>query len=154
MKTIALVALAILWIATARSQKIYQDFTLAKEKVHFGPADNDALRPSSKGYALILPDSSEPPAGTLLILVDDKPNLADTSNIYRPANARGLAVLYISTGIPIDLYFSDSSLVYVDAQLKEVFSKYHLPNKNIFLVGAMVSGHRALKYIEYCKKGR
>ena len=38
--------------------------------------------------------------------------------------------------------------------IKKVFSRYHLPNQNIFLVGAMVAGHRALKYIEYCRKGR
>src|SRR6185503_1433893 len=110
--------------------------------------------PASKGYTLLLPDTGREVAGTILILMDDKPNLSDTAAIHQPANARGFATLYISTGIPVDLYFSESSLVYADSLIKEVFSRYHLPNKNIFLVGTMVAGHRALKYIEYCRKGK
>jgi len=74
--------------------------------------------------------------------------------IHRYAAAKGYATLYISTGIPVDLYFSERSLQYVDSLISAVFTQYRLPNKNIFLLGAMTSGHRALKYIEYCKKGR
>ena len=154
MKIVSFVILTLFLAGHSHAQKIYQDYTLSKDTVHYGPGSNEVFPPSSKGYTLILPDSSRQVSGTVLILEDDKPNLSDTSNIHQPANARGLATLYISTGIPIDLYFSESSLVYADSLIKQVFSSYHLPNRNIFLVGAMVSGHRALKYIEYCKKGK
>jgi hypothetical protein len=140
--------------AHTNAQNIYQEYTLSRDTVHYGPGSADVFPPASKGYTLLLPDGGKEPAGIVLMLEDDKPRLSDTSDIHQPANARGLATLYISTGIPIDLYFSERSLVYTDSLTKEVFSKYHLPNRNIFLVGAMVSGHRALKYIEYCKKGR
>ena len=154
MKIVSFVILALLLAGHGHTQKMYQDYMLSKDTVHYGPGSNEVFPPASKGYTLMLPDSGREVSGTVLILEDDKPNLSDTSNIHQPANARGLATLYISTGIPVDLYFSESSLVYTDSLIKQVFSSYHLPNKNIFLVGAMVAGHRALKYIEYCKKGR
>jgi len=154
MKIVSFVIPALLLAGHGHAQKMYQDYTLSKDTVHYGPGSNEILPPTHRGYTLILPDGGSEVSGTVLILGDDKPNLSDTSNIHRPANTRGLATLYISTGIPVDLYFSESSLVYADSLIKQVFSSYHLPNKNIFLVGAMVAGHRALKYIEYCKKGR
>jgi hypothetical protein len=67
---------------------------------------------------------------------------------------RGFAFLTIATGIPVDWYFSENSLRYVDTLMKDTFIKYHLPYKNIFFLGLMTSGHRALKYVEYCKKDR
>jgi len=155
MKIVALIAVLTLLLASQGSaQKIYQDYTLSKDTVHYGPGSNEVFPPANKGYTLLLPDNGREPAGTVLLLEDDKPNLSDTANIHQPANTRGWAALYISTGIPVDLYFSESSLACTDSLIKEVFSRYHLPNKNIFLVGVMTSGHRALKYIEYCKKGK
>lgn len=154
MKIVSFIALILLLTSHGNAQKVEENYTRSKDTVHYGPGSNEVFPPASKGYTLLLPDKDREVAGTILILTDDKPDLSDTSAIHQPANARGFATLYISTGIPVDLYFSESSLVYVDSLVKEVFSRYHLPNKNIFLVGAMVAGHRALKYIEYCKKGK
>lgn len=154
MKIISFVALFFLLAGSSNAQKIVQEYTRSKDTVHYGPGSNEVFPPASKGYTLLLPANDREPIGTVLILDDDSPNLSDTAGIFQPANARGFAALSISTGIPVDLYFQESSLTYVDSLIKEVFSKHHLPNKNIFLVGAMTAGHRALKYIEYFKKGR
>jgi hypothetical protein len=163
MKIAVLVTLALFTATAGNAQKTFQEYIPSKDTVHFGAGASEVFPTASKGYTLVLPNKGKdvsPPnkgqevSGTVLILGEDKPDLSDSSNIFQQANDRGMAVLYVSTGIPVDLYFSESSLEYVDTLIGAVFSKYHLPNKNIFLVGAMVAGHRALKYIEYCKKGK
>jgi len=154
MKIISFVTLVLFLTSHSNAQKIVQEYTKSKDTVHYGQDIKDVFPPASKGYTLLLPADDREPIGTVLTLDDDSPNLSDTGSVFKPANDRGFAALSISTGIPVDLYFQESSLTYVDSIIKQVFTKYHLPNKNIFLVGAMTSGHRALKYIEYCKKGR
>lgn len=159
MQKIILAAFVLLLILQGHAQKVYESYTPVKDSLRYGYGPHDVFPCGSKGYTLALPDPKEAVKGVVLVLNDDKVNLQDTSRpqeglIHRQANAKGYAALYISTGIPLDLYFSEESLQYVDQLIKTVFSRYQLPNKNIFLLGAMVSGHRALKYIEYCKKGK
>ena len=160
MQKILYIVLVFLATRQGHAQKIYESYTRVNESQHYGPGQNEVFPGGSKGFTLVLPETKEEVKGTVLVLNDDRIDVRDTSrqlkdnHIHQQANANGFAALYISTGIPVDLYFSERSLLYVDSLLRKVFSQYHLPNKNIFLVGAMVSGHRALKYIEYCKKGR
>ena len=141
-----------------QGQQVFQQYMRLNCSLRYGNGSDKFFPFGYKGYTLILPNKNNPPLGTIVMLDDNKIDLHDSTksqyiHIDREANAKGFAVLYISTGIPVDLYFSAASLVYVDTAMKHIFGKYHLPNGNIFLLGAMVSGHRALKYIEYCKKG-
>ena len=159
MKKILFITLAISLAGHTRSQKIYENYTRVNDVLRYGEGEKQVFPCGSKGFTLIMPDTKEELKGIVLMLDDDKIDLKDTAQkhyiqIHQQANARGFAVLDISTGIPVDLYFSSTSLIYVDSVMKEVFFTYHLPNKNIFLMGSMVSGHRALKYIEYCRSGR
>jgi hypothetical protein len=139
-----------------KSQQIVEEYSRLNGSLRYGDAPNDVIPDGHRGFTLILPEKNHPVIATILILEDDRVDLQDTSrnqtvHIDKEAIPKGIAVLYISTGIPVDIYFSSASLEYVDSVLEDVFRRYKLPNKNIFLLGAMVSGHRALKYIEYCK---
>jgi hypothetical protein len=141
------------------AQKTYEEYIKLNGNVRYGAGEKDVMPYGSRGYTLILPDKSVTMLGTIVMLDDQKIELKDTSkkqfiHIDEVANPKGFAVLYISTGIPLDLYFSPASLIYVDTLMKRIFNQYHLPEHNIFLLGAMVSGHRALKYIEFCKNGK
>jgi hypothetical protein len=125
----------------------------------YGPGDADYFQYSDRGYTLMLPNNSTELIGTVLLLDDVKIDLHDSTrqqfiHIASEANAKGLAVLYIATGIPVDFYFSRTSLQYVDSLLHEVMIAHSLPQRNVFLLGAMVSGFRALKYAEYCAAGQ
>jgi len=107
-----------------------------------------------KGYTLTLPDVSPSLAGTMVVLEDNNLYINDTSkyqHVKSEALKRGFAFLIIATGVPVDLYFSEKSLIFVDTLLEHIFSRFHLPDRNIFLLGVLAAGHRALKYIEYCK---
>lgn len=159
MSRITFILLLLFLTGQVHAQKIYERYTPVNGSLRYGPGNNETFPCGSKGFTLVLPDLKEEIKGTVLVLNDDRIDLRDTSRqqegqIHRQANAHNYATLYISTGIPVDLYFSEQSLIYVDSLISQVFTEYKLPNKNIFLLGAMVSGHRALKYIEYCKKGR
>ena len=149
----------LLSLTQVSGQKIYESYSKLNGSVRYGDGKDDFFPYTYKGYRLILPNIGADITGIILMLDDNKIASQDTTkkqyiHIESEANAKGFAVLSISTGIPVDYYFSKSSLAYVDTTLGNVLAKYHLINKNIFLLGAMVSGYRALKYIEFCKTGK
>jgi hypothetical protein len=155
MKIIINLLLLFILSEQAIGQKIFEHYSKLTDSLRYGYGKNDFFQYNDKGYTLILPDTRKELVGIIISLDDEKYNIQDTTKqklIYPQANAKGFGVLYISTGIPVDLYFDKSSIAYVDMLLKDTFIKYKLPNKNIFFIGNMVSGHRELKYIEYCKK--
>ena len=141
----------------ASSQKVFEHYIKLNDSLRYGYGKMDFFPYNDKGYTLFLPDTITEISGIIISLDDkryDTQNISKQKLLYPQANAKGFAVLYVSTGIPLDLYFNESSIIYVDTLLKDIFIKYKLPNKNIFFIGDMVSGHRALKYIEYCKNGK
>jgi len=106
---------------------------------------------------LALPDDEPPLTGTVVVLEDNSLYIQDATKYEHAryeALKRGFAFLVIATGVPVDLYFSEKSLVFVDTLLENIFSMYQIPDRNIFLLGVLAAGHRALKYIEYCKVGK
>ena len=137
-------------------QKIIEHYILQNDSIRIGPGKSDFLPFSDKGCTLILPDTTNNIKIVLISFEDRKYDLNgnSTQQIYHEATVNNIVVLYVSTGIPVDLFFSDKSLNWVDTTLKTIFTEYRLPNKNIFLLGVNLSGHRALKYIEFCKQGK
>jgi hypothetical protein len=153
MKFIILLVISNYFSATCFSQKIIERYKLQKDSLRIGIGKDDFFPYNDKGYTLIVPEGGA--IGTIITLEDDKMNLRDTvsaNTFYKQANAAGFAYLHISTGIPVDLFFNEKSLQYVDATLIKIFNENKLPQKNIFFQGVMTSGHRALKYVEYCQK--
>ncbi|MFT3702552.1 MAG: hypothetical protein QM802_09290 [Agriterribacter sp.] len=138
------------------AQKIIEQYYPQSGSLQIGLGKNDFIPLNEKGYTLVLPDTLHNIKGVLISFEDSKFNIQGdtTQQIYREATAKNFAVLYISTGIPVDLFFSTTSLLYVDSVLKNVFTKYNLPNKNIFFLGVNLAGHRALRYIEFYKQGK
>jgi hypothetical protein len=149
-----------LWLlflsAASNGQKIVEAYQSQADSLQIGFDKKDYQPYNEKGYTLVVPDTVSSIQGILISLEDNKFNLKGDSSqqIYREAASHQMAVLYVSTGIPLDLYFSDMSLYTVDTLLKNIFKRHHLSNKNIFFLGVNLSGHRALKYIDFCKNGR
>ena len=157
MKKSLLISLVLLFAQASFAQKIIEDYTAQQGTLRYGPGEKDLLPYGDKGFTLVLPDNGQPPAGTVIDLEDYRLSPGDSVRYQEFRNEslkRGFGFLTIATGIPVDWYFSENSLTYVDAVLKDTFARYHLPRKNIFFLGVMTSGHRALKYVEYCKKGK
>jgi hypothetical protein len=143
----------------AQQIQIIDQYTNQEGTLRYGKGPEDFMKYDKRGFTLILPEKNQPVKGTIVMLEDFPVDVKDTSknhciHIDKEAIPKGFAVLYIATGIPVDLYFAPSSPKYVDSVLVTVFKQFHLPRQNIFFLGVMVSGHRALKYVEYRKKAK
>jgi hypothetical protein len=101
----------------------------------------------------MLPENNKP-KGVLIFLEDSKYDQKNFSSkqLYSQASKHQFAILSVSTEIPLDFYFSKSSINSTHNLIQDVFNKYNLPNENIFFLGASLVGHRAMKYIEFTKK--
>jgi len=117
------------------SQKVVEDYSSQEGTVRYGPGEHDVRPYGQKGFTLVLPGEGHPVVGTVVDLEDYRVSGDDTARLqaFRDESLkRGFAFLTVATGVPIDWYFSDNSLVYVDAVMKDTFTKYHLPVKNVF----------------------
>ena len=133
---------------------IIEDYEVAKkDSLRVGIGENDFFPFIKKGYTLMLPKNSEI-KGVLIFLEDSKYDQKNRSSkqIYHQASKKGFAVLSVSTEIPLDFYFSKSSMNNTHNLIRKVFDKYHLPNDNIFFLGASLVGHRAMRYIKFMKE--
>src|SRR5690606_29803610 len=120
------------------------------DSLRIGKNDTDFLPFIQKGYTIALPENKNI-NGVVIFLEDsgfDKKNKS-AKQIYNQANDNGLAVLSVSTEIPLDFYFSNTSNLDVHKTIIKAFELHDLPNKNVFFVGVGLSGHRALKYVEF-----
>lgn len=137
------------------SQKIVEDYKpLKNDSLRIGTGGNDFLPFIQSGFTLMLPEN-ESIKGVLIFLEDseyDKKNRS-AKQIYNQASEKGFAVLSVSTEIPLDFYFSKSSMLSAHKLIRDTFSKYNLPNENIFFLGASLVGHRAMRYIKFLKEG-
>jgi hypothetical protein len=135
------------------SQNIIESYEPKRnDSIRVGTGEKDFLPLIEKGYTLMLPEKEI--KGVLIFLEDSKYDERNKSakQIYNQAFAKNLAVLSVSTEIPLDFYFCKTSILDTHHQIREIFDKHKLPNKNIFFLGASLVGHRAMKYIEFVKK--
>ena len=127
---------------------------LKNDSLNVGKGENDFLPFIQKGYTLMLPENKKI-KGVLIFLEDSKYDKKNRSSkqMYNQASEKDFAVLSVSTEIPLDFYFSKSSMISTHKLIQEVFNKHHLPNENIFFLGASLVGHRAMRYIKFIKEG-
>jgi len=136
------------------SQKMVEYYELVKnDSLRIGIGENDFFPFIQKGYTLMLPENKEI-KGVLIFLEDSKYDKKNRSSkqMYTQASKKDFAVLSVSTEIPLDFYFSKSSMISTHKLIREVFDKYNLPNNNIFFLGASLVGHRAMRYIKFMKE--
>ncbi len=135
------------------SQVIVEKYdSLANDSLKIGPGEQDYMAYIQEGYTLMLPE--EKTIRGVIILLEDSGFDGKNKNakqIYGQAHKNNFAVLSVSTKIPLDFYFSDSSFYSAHNLIREAFSLHTLPNENIFFIGASLVGHRAMRYIKYMK---
>ncbi|WP_299318073.1 hypothetical protein [uncultured Maribacter sp.] len=150
-----LVLLSILAFLSTNGQNIVEEYQKSKnDSLRIGELDTDFLEYIEKGYTLAKPDNKSNISGVIIFFEGsgfDKKNMS-AKQLYTQANKAGYAVLSVSTEIPLDFFFSENSLLDVHKTIERAFDKNNLPNNNVFLIGVGLSGHRALKYVEYQEK--
>ena len=137
------------------AQNIIQEYELFKnDSIRIGKGENDFLPLIQRGYTLMFPEDKAI-NGVLIFLEDlgyDKKNM-NAKQVYNQAYKKGFAVLSVSTEIPLDFYFSKTSMRSTHNLIREAFLKHNLPNKNIFFLGASLVGHRTMRYLKFMKEG-
>lgn len=137
------------------SNKIIEAYEQKKnDSIRIGLGEKDFLPFIESGYTLMLPENKDI-VGVLIFLEDskyDKKNMS-SKQIYKQASEKDFAVLSVSSKIPLDFYFSKSSMFSTHEIIQKVFKKHHLPNENIFFLGASLVGHRAMRYVKFMKEG-
>ncbi|MDB2606609.1 hypothetical protein N9Y48_02385 [Zobellia sp.] len=123
------------------------------DSLRIGKLDTDFLKYTEKGYILALPEKGKI-NGIIIFFEDAKFDNKNNSakQIYSQSNEEGYAVLSISTEIPLDFFFSDTSILDAHKTIEKAFKENKLSNKNVFLIGVGLSGHCILKYVEFVKK--
>ncbi|CAL2075520.1 hypothetical protein [Tenacibaculum sp. 190524A05c] len=140
---------SLLFQITHAQETIEEYSPLQKDSIQIGNGEKDFFPFIQRGYTLHLPKSKEI-NGTLIFFEDsgiDKKNIS-AKQLYKQANKKGFAVLSVSTEIPFDFYFSENSIRSAHEEIQKAFAKHKLPNKNIFFLGASLTGHRAMRYIK------
>jgi hypothetical protein len=136
------------------SQKVVEYYEpLKNDSIKVGTGENDFLPYIQQGYTLMIP-KNKATKGVLIFLEDsgyDKKNKS-SKLMYNQASEKGFAILSVSTEVPFDFYFSNSSMLSTHKLINKVFNEYNLPNENIFFLGASLVGHRAMRYIKYMKE--
>jgi hypothetical protein len=154
-KLFFLLILLTVFSKTSFSQKIVELYQpLKNDSLRIGTGENDFLPFIQSGYMLMLPEDKAV-KGVLIFLEDsgyDKKN-NNAKQMYNQASEKGFAVLSVSTEIPFDFYFSNTSIRSAHNLIQEAFSRHHLPNENIFFLGASLVGHRAMRYLKFIKEG-
>lgn len=147
-------SLILCWNSKMTAQNIVENYQPKRnDSIKVGFGKDDFLPLIQEGFTLLLPTKTNI-NGVLIFLEDSKYDNKNNSakQLYNLASNTGFAVVSVSTEIPLDFYFSETSILNVHNQLQKIFKTYNLPNKNIFFLGASLVGHRAMKYIEYVKK--
>jgi hypothetical protein len=82
------------------------------DSLRIGIGENDFFPFIQKGYTLMLPENKEI-KGVLIFLEDSKYDKKNRSSkqMYTLATEKEFALLSVSTDIPIDFYFSTSSMI-------------------------------------------
>lgn len=143
----------IIYSNSVTGQKIIEKYeNKKKDSIRIGVSENNFIPCIQRGYTLMLPDSKTI-KGVLIFLEDSGYDAKNKSakQMYEQANETNYAVLSVSTEIPFDFYFSESSIKSVHNLIQKAFLEHQLPNKNNFFLGASLVGHRAMKYIEFTK---
>lgn len=133
-----------------RAQTIHEAYHPPQhDSLRIGTGEKDFLPYIAQGYTAMLPKQAI--QGVLIFLEDsgyDQKN-KHARQLYRVAAQRGFAVLSVSTEIPFDFYFSKSSALAAHGLIQRAFTQHGLPNRNVFFIGVGLSGHRAMKHLEF-----
>src|SRR6188768_3194061 len=100
LKALIFIILTLSLSVTLYGQNIYESYIKQNDSLRIGNGKTDFLPFNDKGYTLILPDTTTLIKGVIISFEDEKFNLVDNpkQQIYKEANSKNLAVLYVSTG--------------------------------------------------------
>lgn len=99
------------------------------------------------GYTLVMPRSGQA-RGMIVFFNSDR----DTINkMYRYANPKGIAVLYLSTGNPLEFLFETTAKQQLEGYIHLALEHHGIPKENLLFSGMSLAGTRAFKMAEFAQ---
>jgi len=143
-------------LQTVCAQEIIEQYGPMDGLLRIGPEENHAIALTDKGHTLILPADTIERVGVAVFFDGWRvtvalPESADDSFDYQ-ALSRGVAILRITTGNPLDYYFSDSVMADVATRMQAVLNKHQLAQHPLYFAGLSLGGTRAMKMAIFLKQ--
>ncbi|WP_282126955.1 hypothetical protein [Marinifilum flexuosum] len=158
MKSLILILLSLSFLTSCTNKKskknhhrVVESYVQLEGKQVLSENESVSIPLSKQGYTLHLPDSSS--VATLVFFSGsalDTTAIIPEFSIIEPALKKQMAVIFVSTGKPIDFFFTDKDISIADKILGHALNKHKLSDKPVFLGGMSLAGTMALRYCEYC----
>jgi len=139
------------------AQKIIEEYKPPEGFLRIGPEQEQMIPMVEKGFTLILPETDDV-NGIVVIQVSERTDAKESLNTDgTPENEflkKNIAVIHITSGNPVDFYFSDDIIKDVVKRLESVLSEQMLKDKPVYFTGFSLAGTRALKTAIYLQQNR
>jgi hypothetical protein len=141
-------------VNAAAAQTIFEEYTPVDGFLRIGPEPDRAVPLTQRGHTLILPDSAN--IQGVVVFVDPRAFPSDglrlaPGEFETEALSRGVAVLHITTGDPLDFLFRDVAVHGLAERLQEVLVDHGLRETPVFLAGLSLGGTRALRIAAFLR---
>jgi hypothetical protein len=134
-----------------RVVEVYEDVS---GYLRIGPEPERQIAMTERGYSLILPEGAPSTVEGVAVFIDPR-RFASSRPPFEPGSfdaeavARGLAVLHISTGNPLDFLFQEEEVEDLADRIGAVLMDAGLEHEPVFLGGLSLGGTRALRLAAY-----
>ncbi|WP_304232866.1 hypothetical protein [Jiulongibacter sediminis] len=102
------------------------------------------------GYSVWMPEGK--PKGAVVFFHAE----ADSNSVFSmvpKANARELAVIFVSTANPFEFLFEAAAMQELEAYIEDACQKHEVPTENLLFGGMSLEGTRALKMAVFSQSG-
>ncbi len=149
-RVLALVGAAMLTFGCKPShgQVVHEEYEPVEGLLRIGPEPERAIPLTEKGHTLVLPDGGELPRSVFVFLDPrrfDGWRAPAVGSFDHVALARGVALLHLTTGNPLDFFFDDATLRNVAGRMQRLLESHGLQDIPLCFGGLSLGGTRALK---------
>ncbi len=138
------------------AQSIHERYEKLEGHLRIGPEAERVVALVEKGFTLILPSDERRPAGLVVFLdrwrFDAAAFSRSNEGFDRLALAHDVGTLHLTTGNPLDFFFSDKALADIADRLQSILQSHGLRDTSIFFAGLSLGGTRALKLAIFLKQ--
>jgi len=134
--------------AVVSGQVVREEYEPMAGLLRIGPEPERAIELTDRGYTLILPAEGRP-AGLAVFFdgwrVAVSEGMPPAGTFDHAALSRGMGILRLTTGNPLDFYFDDATLRSVTDRIQRALTSRQLDDVALYFAGLSLGGTRALK---------
>ncbi len=129
------------------AQRVVEEYRPTPGLLPIGPGPSDAIALTDKGYTLRLPGDGDTLRGVVVLIDPRRPadTPPDSASFDAHALVRGVAVLHITTGNPLDFLFADDSVAHLAERIQVVLAQHGAREVPVYVAGMSLGGTRALR---------